>query len=398
MTSLLDGIRVVELTEALAGPYCAMLLGDLGADVIKVERRLVGDQSRGWGPPFLGDQSAYFLSANRNKRSLALDFARPRGEEILHRLLSTADVFLMNNPSMESLRRRRLDPETLCVRYPRLICCCISGYGLDSPKAGRPGYDIIAQAEAGVMSFTGDPEGEPMRYPVAIADMTCGIYSALGITAALYGREKSGRGQYLDMALFDSQLSWLINIASNYLNAGKVPDRWGNAHPSIVPYQVFRGADGKHFVVGVGTEPLWLRFTKLLGVEETIGQNSRFASNQLRIDHRDELIPALQIIFEEASSLEWVKRFVDAGIPAAAIHTVPDALSDEQTRKRGLIVELEHPVLGAVKSIANPIRLSSTPITYRLPPPFLGEHSNEILSELAYSENEIGVARADSAI
>ena len=397
MTCLLDQIRVVDLTEALAGPYCAMLLGDLGADVIKVERRLVGDQSRGWGPPFVGEQSAYFLSANRNKRSLALDFDRPKGEDILHRLLAAADVFIMNNPSLQSLRRRGLDPETLCSRYPKLICCCISGYGLEGPKAGRPGYDIIAQAEAGVMSFTGEPEGEPMRYPVAIADMTCGIYSALGITAALYGRVQSGRGQFLDMALFDSQLSWLINIGSNFLNAGKVPERWGNAHPSIVPYQVFRGADRKHFVVGVGTESLWRRFTKLLGIE-TIAESPRFASNQLRIDNRAELIPALQSIFETASSSEWVKKFVDAGIPAAAIHTVPEALTDSQTIERGLIIELEHPVLGSIKSIANPIRLSSTPITYRLPPPFLGEHSSEILSQLAYSKEEIEIARADFAI
>jgi crotonobetainyl-CoA:carnitine CoA-transferase CaiB-like acyl-CoA transferase len=398
VTSLLDSIRVVELTEALAGPYCAMLLGDLGADVIKVERRLVGDQSRGWGPPFVGDQSAYFLASNRNKRSLTLDLDRPRGQEILQQLLASADVFLINNPSLESLRRRGLDPETLCAKFPRLICCCISGYGLVSPKAGLPGYDIIAQAEAGLMSFTGEPEGEPMRYPVAIADMTCGIYSALGITAALYGREKSGRGQYLDMALFDSQLTWLVNIGSNFLNAQQSPERWGNAHPSIVPYQVFRGSDGRHFVVGVGTEPLWKRFVRLLGIEESLGNDPRFASNQLRIANRGQLIPVLQGIFDSATSREWVARFVGAEIPAAAIHTVPEALTDAQTVARGLIVELEHPVLGAVRSIANPIRLSSTPVSYRLPPPFLGEHSMQILSELSYSPEEIEMAQQEFAI
>ncbi|HZR56670.1 MAG TPA: CaiB/BaiF CoA-transferase family protein [Terriglobales bacterium] len=398
MTSLLDSIRVVELTEALAGPYCAMLLGDLGADVIKVERRQVGDQSRGWGPPFVGDQSAYFLASNRNKRSLTLDFDQPRGQEILRRLLASADVFLINNPSLESLRRRGLDPETLCAQYPRLICCCISGYGLVSPKAGLPGYDIIAQAEAGLMSFTGEPDGEPMRYPVAIADMTCGIYSALGITAALYGREKSGRGQYLDMALFDSQLTWLINIGSNFLNAQQLPERWGNAHPSIVPYQVFRGSDKRYFVVGVGTEPLWKRFTQLLGVEESLGRDPRFVSNQLRIANRNNLIPIVQAIFETATSCEWVKRLAAAEIPAAAIQTVPEALSDVQTIARGLIVELEHPILGAMRSIANPIRLSSTPVSYRLPPPFLGEHTTEVLTALAYSLDEIEKARIEFAI
>ncbi len=398
MASLLDRIRVIELTEALAGPYCAMLLGDLGADVIKVERREVGDQSRGWGPPFIGNQSAYFLAANRNKRSITLDFDRPPGKAILQRLISTADVLLINNRSLDSLRRRGLDPESLCEKHPRLICCCISGYGLWGPKAGRPGYDIIAQAEAGIMSFTGEPTGEPMRYPVAIADMTCGIYSALGITAALFGREKSGCGQYLDMALFDSQLTWLINIGSNFLNADKSPERWGNAHPSIVPYQVFRGSDRKHFVVGVGTEPLWKRFTSLLGIEGTMGRDPRFASNQLRIDNRTELISALQAIFDTVPSGEWVQRFVGANIPAAPVHTVPDALTHAQTIERGLIVELQHPALGAVKSIANPIRLSSTPVSYRLPPPFLGEHSAEILSAMDYSAEDIETARKDAAI
>jgi crotonobetainyl-CoA:carnitine CoA-transferase CaiB-like acyl-CoA transferase len=396
--SLLESIRVVELTEALAGPYCAMLLGDLGADVIKVERRQVGDQARGWGPPFAGGQSAYFLAANRNKRSLTLDFDRPRGMEILHRLLSTADIFLINNPSLESLRRRGLDPEGLCARYPRLICCSISGYGLVGPKAGRPGYDIIAQAEAGIMSFTGEPEGEPMRYPVAIADMTCGIYSALGITAALYGREKSGRGQYLDMALFDSQLTWLINIGSNFLNAQEPPERWGNAHPSIVPYQLFRGSEGKHFVVGVGTEPLWKRFTTLLGVEQSLGLDPRFASNALRIAHRGELIPALQAIFEGGVSSEWVDRLSRAQIPAAVVLSVPEALTSAQSIARGLIVEIDHPLLRAVRSIANPIRLSQTPISYRLPPPLLGEHNAEILTALSYSAEEIERTRTDSVI
>ncbi len=267
-----------------------------------------------------------------------------------------------------------------------------------SPKAGLPGYDIIAQAEAGLMSFTGEPEGEPMRYPVAIADMTCGIYSALGITAALYGREKSGRGQYLDMSLFDSQLTWLVNIGSNFLNAQQLPERWGNAHPSIVPYQVFRGSDGRHFVVGVGTEPLWRRFTELLGIEKRLGDDPRFASNQLRIANRSELIPVIQEIFDLATSHVWVERFAAAEIPAAAIHTVPEALTDAQTVARGLIVELEHPALGAVRSIANPIRLSSTPVSYRLPPPFLGEHTTQILSELSYSSEEIEKVRQEFTV
>src|SRR5580704_12089768 len=241
MTKLLEGIRVVELSEALAGPYCAMLLGDFGADVIKVERPGSGDQSRSWGPPFIGTESAYFLATNRNKRSLTLNYDDATGLRILQQLIAAADIFICNQPSMESLKRRGLDPATLRTKHPRLIYAGISGYGFSGPKAGRRGYDILAQAEGGVMSFTGEPEGGPMRFPIAIADMTTGMYAAMGILTALYARERSGRGDFLDMALFDSQLTWLANIGSSYLNAAVLPQRWGNAHPNIVPYQLFRG-------------------------------------------------------------------------------------------------------------------------------------------------------------
>src|SRR5271157_1628449 len=219
MSMLLDGIQVVELTEALAGPYCAMMLGDFGADVIKVERPGVGDQSRGWGPPFVGSESAYFLATNRNKRSLTVNYDHPAGAEVLHRLLARADVFICNQPSMASLQRRGIDPASLRAEHPRLIYCAISGYGFTGPKVGRPGYDILAQAEAGIMSITGEPNGEPIRFPIAIADMTTGIYAAVGILAALYSRERTGQGDFLDLALFDSQLTWLANIGSSYLNA-----------------------------------------------------------------------------------------------------------------------------------------------------------------------------------
>ena len=289
---VLDSIRVVELSEALAGPYCAMLLGDFGADVIKVERPGTGDQTRGWGPPFVGSESAYFLSTNRNKRSITLNYDDARDAEILQRLLSTADVFISNQASLASLQKRALDPETLHSKYPRLIHCNISGYGLTGPKSGRPGYDILAQAESGVMTFTGEPGGEPMRYPIAIADLTCGMYAAMGILAALFARERTGHGQFLDMALFDSQLTWLANIGSNYLNANALPRRWGNAHPSIVPYQMFRAGDGKYFVVGVGTELLWGKFVQALDAEGTLGADPRFVNNALRTANRTELLAA----------------------------------------------------------------------------------------------------------
>ena len=400
MSMVLDGIRVVELAEALAGPYCAMLLGDLGADVIKVERNGCGDQSRGWGPPFVGTESAYYLATNRNKRSITLNYDHPVGGEILQRLLSTADVFICNQPSKVSLQRRGIDPETLRAKNPRLIYCSISGYGFSGPKAEQPGYDILAQAEAGVMSFTGDPGGGPLRFPIAIADMTTGMYSAMGILGALYARERSGKGDYLDMALFDSQLTWLANVGSSYLNAGVSPQRWGNAHPNIVPYQLFRGSDERYFVVGVGTQEQWRRLVGILGAEE-LRSDARFANNAVRNQNREQLIPILQRYFVASGSDTWLTRLKAADIPAAPIQTVGEALGDAQTVARGLVVELEHPTLRSARSIANPIRFREQPIVYRLPPPLLGEHNRSILRELQYSESEITSAlkeacRADS--
>jgi crotonobetainyl-CoA:carnitine CoA-transferase CaiB-like acyl-CoA transferase len=398
MQTVLDSIRVVEATEALAGPYCAMMLGDFGADVIKIERKKVGDQSRGWGPPFCGPQSAYFLAANRNKRSLTLDLDHPFGKDVLNRLLETADVLLINQPKLESLQRKALDPASLCGRFPRLIYCAISGYGLFGPKAGLAGYDIIAQAESGIMSFTGEPEGEPVRYPVALADLVCGMYSAIGILAALFAREKTGAGQFLDMALFDSQLTLLANIGSNYLNAGVLPKRWGDAHPSIVPYQMFRGSDLRHFVVGIGTEPLWTKFTRVLGIEESVGRDPRYCSNHLRIENRTALIHLLQEVLGSRPAEESVQRLAEAGIPAAMVRNVDEVFCDRQVLERKLIVEFEHPELRAARSIANPVRLSDTPVSYRLPPPLLGEHNEDLLISLGYSHPQIAEASAMGAI
>ena len=397
MESSLHSNRVVELTEALAGPYCALLLGDFGADVIKVERPRTGDQSRAWGPPFVGSESAYFLAANRNKRSITLNYDHPRGAEALQKMIASADIFISNQPSLASLQKRALDPDSLCARFPRLIYCGISGYGFTGPKAGMAGYDIIAQAEAGLMSFTGEEGGDPLRYPIAIADMTCGMYAAMGILAALYAREKTGRGQFIDMALFDSQLTWLANIGSSYLNADALPKKWGNAHPNIVPYEAYRGSDGKFFVVGVGTHVLWQRFVQVLGCKDAIGTDDRFRSNALRVKNREILVPLLQNIFKQHPAQSWLEKFAEAKIPAAPINTVAEAVHDAQTRARSLIVQLEHPAIGTAKSIANPIRFSNTPVSYRLPPPLLGEHTGEILQSLGYSLEDVRSMAAESA-
>jgi crotonobetainyl-CoA:carnitine CoA-transferase CaiB-like acyl-CoA transferase len=395
--SILDSIRVVEMTEALAGPYCAMLLGDFGADVIKVERPGIGDQSRGWGPPFVGGESAYYLAANRNKRSITLNYDHPRGAEALQKLLATADAFITNQPSLTSLQKRGIDPDSLRAKYPPLIYCSITGYGFTGPKAGMPGYDILAQAEAGVMSFTGEADGGPLRYPIAIADMTCGMYAAMGILAALFAREKTGRGQFIDMALFDSQLTWLANAGSSYLNAGVSPERCGNAHPNIVPYEAFGGSDGKYFVVGVGTEALWKRFVQVMNIQDGIGRDERFATNALRIRNREILVPLLKNIFQRKPAGTWMEKFAEADIPSGPINTVAEAIEDKQTRGRGLIAQLKHPAIGIAKSIANPIRFSNTPVSYRLPPPLLGEHTSSILQSLGYTDDEALAMAADSA-
>jgi crotonobetainyl-CoA:carnitine CoA-transferase CaiB-like acyl-CoA transferase len=395
--NILENVHVVELSEALAGPYCAMLLGDLGADVIKIERPGVGDQSRGWGPPFVGSESAYFLGANRNKRSVELNYDHPHGAEALRKLIASADIFICNQPSLTSLKKRGIDVETLCGEHPRLIYCSITGYGFTGPKAGRPGYDILAQAEAGVMSFTGEPDGGPMRYPIAIADMTCGMYSAMGILAALYGREKTGRGQYLDMALFDSQLTWLANVGSSYLNAKASPKRWGNAHPSIVPYEEFRGADNRSFAVGVGTEALWKKFVRTMGIEDGIGRDEKYRTNALRTKNRAELIPSLQKIFDGQAASAWLEQLAAAQISSAPINTVEEAVNDAQTLARNMIVQLEHPALGIAWSVGNPIKFSETPVSYRLPPPLLGEHTRKILESLGYTAEEVKSMAAESA-
>lgn len=386
----LKNIRVLEMTEALAGPYCSMLLGDLGADVVKVERPGTGDQSRGWGPPFIQGESAYFLSVNRNKRSLELNIKAPEDLSVFHRLIETADVFVTNIPRMESLVRARIDPDTLQHLNPRLVYAAISGYGHTGPKASRGGYDIIAQGEAGLMALTGEKEGGPIRFPTPMADITAGIYTLIGILAALYARDDkkdgSGRGQFIDVSLVDAQTTWLANIGGSFFATGERPPRLGNIHPTVTPYQPMRARD-KMMIIAVGTERLWQRFCGVLDLGDDVMNDPRFATNAERNQHRDELIPLLEARLLTRDAAEWVELFVEHGIPAGPINFPDDTLTDEHILSRGMVVELEHPLLGIVKSIGNPIRLAENGPSYRRYPPLLGEHNEEIRAELGSSNN-----------
>lgn len=397
MTGPLNGITVIDQTQALAGPYCSMILGDLGANVIKIERPGVGDQSRTWGPPFLGQESTYYLAVNRNKRSLTLNFAQPTGRDILYRLLDQADIFMTNLPRLDSLQKYQIDYETLHASNKGLIYAAISGYGHTGPRAGQPGYDIIAQGESGTMTLTGDPAGGPTRFPTPIADMTTGLFTLIGLLAALHARHQTGEGQFIDVSLLESQMTWLENYAGEYFAEGVEPPKRGNGHPQVVPYQPVQAGDGKWFILGVGSDNLWHKFCDLAKLE-ALRDDPRFYTNSERVRNRAELLPLLQVVVQKRPAHEWLARLTVAGIPCGPIRTVGQALSDPHIVERGLIVELEHPALGLLKSLATPIHFSSTGITYRYHPPQLGEQTVEILAEVGYSPTEIEVFEAQGVI
>jgi formyl-CoA transferase/CoA:oxalate CoA-transferase len=396
MNGVLDNIRIIDLTQALAGPYCTMLLGDLGADVIKIEPPGKGDQSRGWGPPFVAGESTYFLSINRNKRSLTLNIKSAEGQDIIHKFVATADVFICNIPRKASRQRARIDAETLRGINPRLIYCLISGYGSTGPYAERPGYDMIAQGEAGVMSLTGEPEGGPLRYPISIADIATGMYSTMGILAALFQRERTGQGQMLDMTLLESQSAWLTNWASALMNSGQEPQRLGNAHPNIVPYNVFKAQD-KYIIVAAGTEKIWSNFCDSLGISH-LKTDERFVTNKDRVRHRPEMVAILNELFGTQPAEFWLEKLNQASVPSGPINTVAETLAHPQHQGRNFIVELDHPVAGPVKSMGNPTRLSDTPVSYRLAPPMLGQHTDELLAELGRGPAEAASLRAQGVI
>ncbi len=397
MTAALEGVRVVELTEALAGPYAAMLLGDLGAEVIKIERPGRGDQSRTWGARLPEGESAYFCSTNRNKRSLTLDIRTPDGQAVAHKLLAATDVFLCNLPRDDSLRRAGLDYETLHARFPRLIFASITGYGRRGPYAGRSGYDLVAQGEAGLMSLTGTDATVPMRYPIPLADMTTGLYTVIGALAALAARERTGLGQLIDLSLLESQSAYLTLSAGEYFATGQPPRPPGNAHPSIVPYQVFSTAD-QDVIVAVGSEKQWAQFCEVIGLPAAVRDDPRFATNQARLAHRAAIVDLVQARLRAMPAARLLDGLRAAEIPCGPINTVPQLLDDPHYLARGNVIELRHAREGAIRNLASPVRLTDTPPAYRRPPPLLGAHTDEVLAELGYAADAIERLRAAQVI
>ncbi len=387
----LDGIRVLDLTRVLAGPYCTMFLGDLGAEVVKVEQPGIGDDTRGWGPPFAGGESAYFLSVNRNKKSLTLDLKTPVGQEVLRRLAQKADV-LIENFRPGAMERFGLGEKDLRADNPRLIYASLSAFGADGPMRDYPGYDLIVQAWGGLMSITGTPDGEPTKVGVAIVDIVAGLMLGQAVVSALYAREKLGVAQKIDTSLLEAQVACLVNVGSNYLVAGQVPRRYGNAHPSIVPYQSFNTADG-HLVVGVASESIWKRFCQALGKGE-LAEDPRFAKNAQRVANRGELLALLAEIFLSRDSKTWTKILQDADVPCAPVQTIDQVFNDPQVMHRRMLDEMEHPSAGRIRMAGVPVKFSATPATLRLPPPLLGEHTERVLEDwLGMNKEEIAAMR-----
>ena len=399
----LEGIRVVDLTRALAGPYCTMMLGDLGADVIKVERPGRGDDSRGWGPPFVGEpygpyagESAYFIATNRNKRSVTVNFKDPEGQEIVRRLAGVSDV-MVENFRTGVLDKMGLGYDNMHALNPRLVYCSISGYGRTGPYAERPGYDVIVQAEGGLMGITGPEEGTPYRVGVPIIDINSGMFAATAILAALHARDQTGKGQLVDVSLMDSAVALLANVASNYLVGGAEPRRLGNAHPNIAPYEAFRARD-RWFALAAANQRQWAILCDTINRPD-LKDDPRFATNGDRVTNRPALVEALNEAFAARDADEWMAEVQAAGLPCGPINTVADVFEHPQAESRSLTLEAEHPTAGPVQIAGFPYKLSQTPAEVRQPPPLLGQHTAEVLTELLdYSAEKVATLQKRGAI
>jgi formyl-CoA transferase len=403
----LSHIRVLDLSRVLAGPWCAQNLADLGAEVIKVERPQSGDDTRHWGPPFAKDplgndtsESAYYISINRNKKSITLDISTPEGQKIVRGLVAQSDV-VIENYKVGQLAKYGLDYESLKAIKPNLIYCSITGFGQTGPYRHRAGYDFILQGMGGFMSITGEadhlPGGGPQKAGVAIVDLFTGMYASSAILAAVIHRDRSGEGQYIDMALLDTQVAMLANISSNYLCSGVSPHRWGNAHPNVVPYQTFQTSDS-WIIVAVGNDGQFRHFVKM-GNREPLADDPRFATNPARIEHRDALIPLLTAMVKEKTKAEWISLLESVGVPCGPINNLQEVFENEQVVARGIQQNVPHPTAGSMKLVASPMRLSKTPVTVRMPPPLLGEHTEEILgATLHYTHEQIAQLRSKGII
>ncbi len=396
MPQPLEGIRILDLSRVLAGPYCTMLLGDLGAEVIKVEQPGTGDDTRAWGPPFAGGESAYYLCANRNKKSITVNLKSATGQEIVRRLARVSDV-LVENFKVGELTELGLGYGHLKTLNPGLVYCSITGYGQTGPDSDLPGYDFIIQGRGGVMSITGEPDGEPMKVGVAIVDITAGLFAANAIQAALLARVRTGQGQAIDISLLDAQVAWLANVASNYLVSGQRPGRFGNGHPTIVPYQSFRARDG-FFCLAVGNDGQWQKLCRMLGRRE-LADDRRFATNPARVQHREALISILQEIFSTQDIAFWLREIAAAGIPCGPVQAIDQVFADPQVLARDMVWTVPHPTAGEVRLTGSPLKLSETPVAYRAHPPLLGEQTDEVLTSLlAYSAAEVARLRAEGIV
>jgi crotonobetainyl-CoA:carnitine CoA-transferase CaiB-like acyl-CoA transferase len=387
-TTPLHGITVLDLTRVLSGPYCTMLLADMGARVVKVEQPGKGDDTRAWGPPFQQGESAYFLSINRNKESITIDFKQAEGRAILERLISRADV-MVENFRPGTLTKLGLDYETIASKFPRLVYCSISGFGQTGPRRKEPGYDAVMQGEGGLMSITGAADGPPFRLGVAIADIVSGMFAAQGITAALFWRERTGRGQAVDIAMLDSVAALLTYQAGIFFATGSAPVRMGNRHPTIVPYETFRAVDGD-FVIAVGNDEQWRRFCGVAG----LAQDERFATNRQRVTAYAELKPLLDERLGRDTRAHWIEKLTAAGIPCGSVRDFQELFADAQIGARSMTVDVPHPRVGPLRVLGTPLKLSATPPCVRTPPPLLGEHTDAILTrDLGCTRDEIAALR-----
>ncbi|MDE0035243.1 MAG: CoA transferase [Deltaproteobacteria bacterium] len=392
----LDGIRVLDLTRVLAGPYCTMFLGDLGAEVVKIEQPGRGDDTRSWGPPFQGGESAYFLCVNRNKRSVTLDLRTPDGIELLRRLALEADV-LMENFRPGTLAGWGFSEAEIRRDNPRLIYASLSAFGASGPMKERPGYDLAIQAWGGLMSITGPADSEPSKVGVAIIDVVAGLMLGSSIAAALYAREQTGEGQRIETSLMEAEIASLINAGSNYLVTGKVPGRWGNAHPNIVPYQSFPTADG-HLVVAVANEAIWARFCEGVGKPE-LAADPRFDTNAHRVENRDALIALLDDLFRRRPGREWIELLNDAGVPCSPVQDIRQVFDSPQVRATEMLREVDHPTAGKVRMAGLPVKFSGTPASIRLAPPRLGEHNEQVLKDwLELDDTAIAALRDEGTL